>query len=254
MSLPLQPSDFPLKKSEGHKFASLTAYDYPVGRLLDETGLDFILVGDSLGMVVLGYPDTTQVTLKDMLHHTRAVSRGVSQTLLVSDLCAHSAETPEQAITSACRLLDAGAKAVKLEGGVEVAPIVQALRAEGIAVMGHIGMLPQRVREEGGYRIKGKTPQQAEQLIADAAALSEAGVFAIVLELVAAPIAEQISRQIPVPTIGIGSGRGCDGQILVTHDLVGQFPWFVPKFVQPKRDIACEIQGAVREFIGESRS
>lgn len=254
MSNLLPPSAFARKKSEGHKFATLTAYDYPLGRMLDELGLDFILVGDSLGMVVLGHPDTTLVTLDDMLHHTRAVTRGVKQTLVVSDLPAHSAETPEQAVASAKQLIAAGAGAVKHEGGIEAIPVVKALRAEGIDVLGHIGMLPQRVREEGGYRIKGKTPQQAEQLIEDACALSEAGVFGMVLELVSPPIAEQISRQIPVPTIGIGSGQGCDGQILVTYDLLGMFPWFKPKFVQPKLDLAGQIQGAVREFIVEARS
>ncbi len=252
MSL-LSPSDFRRKKSEGHKFATLTAYDYPLGRLLDEVGLDFILVGDSLGMVVLGHPDTTSVTIGDMVHHTKAVARGVSQTLVVSDLSAHSFDNPEQALANARRLIDAGAGAVKLEGGVEVAPIVKALRAEGIEVLGHIGMLPQQVKEEGGYRIKGKTPQQAEQLVEDAKALSEAGVFGMVLELVLPSVAEQISREIPVPTIGIGSGQGCDGQILVTYDLLGMFPWFTPKFVKPKLDLAGQIQGAVREFISEAR-
>jgi len=254
MSNLLPPAAFARKKSEGHKFATLTAYDYPLGRMLDELGLDFILVGDSLGMVVLGHPDTTLVTLDDMLHHTRAVTRGVKQTLVVSDLPAHSAETPEQAVASAKQLIAAGAGAVKHEGGIEAIPVVKALRAEGIDVLGHIGMLPQRVREEGGYRIKGKTPQQAEQLIEDACALSEAGVFGMVLELVSPPIAEQISHRIPVPTIGIGSGQGCDGQILVTYDLLGMFPWFKPKFVQPKLDLAGQIQGAVREFIVEARS
>jgi 3-methyl-2-oxobutanoate hydroxymethyltransferase len=253
MSL-LQPSDFRRKKSEGHKFATLTAYDYPLGRLLDEVGLDLILVGDSLGMVVLGHPDTTAVTIDDMVHHTKAVARGVTQTLVVADLSAHSFDNPQQALANARRLIDAGAGAVKLEGGVEVAPIVQALRTEGIEVLGHIGMLPQHVKEEGGYRIKGKTPQQAEQLIEDAKALSEAGVFGIVLELVLPPVAEQISREIPVPTIGIGSGQRCDGQILVTYDLLGMFPWFTPKFVKPKLNIASQIQDAVREFISEARS
>lgn len=254
MSYPLPPSDFSRRKSEGHKFATLTAYDYPMGRLLDELGLDLILVGDSLGMVILGHPDTTLVTLDDMIHHTQAVARGVKQTLLVADLSAHSAETPEQAVASAKRLIAAGAGAVKLEGGLDVIPAVKAIRSEGIDVLSHIGMLPQRVREEGGYRIKGKTPQQAEQLLEEACALSDAGVFGIVLELVTPPIAEQISRQIPVPTIGIGSGQGCDGQILVTYDLLGLFPWFTPKFVKPKLNLASQIQGAIREFIAEARS
>lgn len=240
-------------KAGGRKFAALTAYDYPMGRLLDSLGLDFLLVGDSLGMVVLGHPDTTSVTLEDMVHHTKAVARGVKETLLVADLAAHTADTPAQALESARRLRGAGAKAVKIEGGKEVLPAIEAILKEGIPVLGHIGMLPQQVREEGGYKVKGKTPQQAQQLVADAEALAQAGVFAIVLELVSPPLAAEISGKIPVPTIGIGSGVGCDGQILVTYDLLGMFPWFKPRFVTPKRDLAAEIQGAVREYVAELR-
>lgn len=224
-----------------------------MGRMLDELELDFLLVGDSMGMVVLGHPDTTSVTLDMMLHHTAAVARGVSKTLLVADLPAHTADTPAQALDSARRLVATGAQAVKLEGGREMVPAIQAILAEGIPVLGHIGMLPQKVREEGGYRIKGKTPQQAEQLLQDALALDEAGVFGIVLELVSAPVATEISQKIQSPTIGIGSGRGCDGQILVTHDLLGLFPWFTPRFVQPKANLAPQIQSAVREFVQEVR-
>lgn len=245
--------DFSTRKQAGEKFASLTAYDYPMGRLLDDAGLDFILVGDSLGMVVLGHPDTTHVTLGDMVHHTKAVGRGVSRTLLVSDLPIHSADRPEEALASARQLLEAGAKAVKLEGGREVASIISTLGSENIPVMGHIGMLPQRVREEGGYRIKGKTPEEAERLMSDALALAEAGVFSIVLELVYPPLARAITERIPVPTIGIGSGPDCDGQILVTYDLLGFFPWFKPRFVQPKADVATQVQSAVREYVQESK-
>ncbi|HRJ71032.1 MAG TPA: 3-methyl-2-oxobutanoate hydroxymethyltransferase [Terrimicrobiaceae bacterium] len=241
------------RKQNGWKFTSLTAYDYPMGRLLDAAGLDFLLVGDSLGMVVLGHPDTTQVTLEDMLHHTRAVARGVQQTLLIADLPAHSFDTSEQALASARRLIEAGAGGVKLEGGEEARPMIETLVAAGIPVLGHIGMLPQRVREEGGYRIKGKTPQQADQLLKDAAALDAAGVFAMVLELVSPPLASQISQAVAAPTIGIGSGTECDGQILVTHDLLGMFPWFTPRFVQPKVHLAPQIQQAVGEFINEIR-
>ena len=241
------------KKRNGWKFTSLTAYDYPMGRLLDSAGLDFLLVGDSLGMVVLGHPDTTLVTLDDMLHHTRAVARGVNQTLLVADLPANSSDTPEQALESAKRLIDAGAAGVKLEGGEDERPTIERIAAAGIPVLGHIGMLPQKVREEGGYRIKGKTPQQADQLLKDAAALDEAGVFAMVLELVSPPLARQISQTVAAPTIGIGSGPDCDGQILVTYDLLGMFPWFTPKFVQPKVQLAPQIQSAVGEFIHDVR-
>lgn len=242
------------KKRDGHKFASLTAYDYPVGRLLDEMGLDFLLVGDSLGMVVLGHRDTTEVTIDQIIHHTHAVSNGVTNTLLVADLPAHTADSPNDAVFHAKRLIDAGAKAVKLEGGQEKLAAIQAILAEGIPVLGHIGMLPQHVKEEGGYRIKGKTPQQAEQLMEDAKALDDAGVFGIVLELVLPPVAQEISQAILSPTIGIGSGTTCDGQILVSSDLLGMFPWFTPKFVKPKVHLAPQIQQAVREFIDETRA
>lgn len=247
-------SSFMERKARSWKFAALTAYDYPMGRLLDGLGLDFLLVGDSLGMVVLGHPDTTEVTLDDMVHHTRAVARGVSQTPLIADLPAHSTETEAIGVRSAQKLVEAGAKGVKAEGGRELLPVIKAILSEGIPVLGHIGMLPQRVKEEGGYRIKGKTPQQAGELMEDALALDEAGVFAMVLELVSPPVAESISQETRVPTIGIGSGSGCDGQILVTYDLLGMFPWFKPRFVQPKVDLAAQIQSAVAEFVKECRS
>jgi 3-methyl-2-oxobutanoate hydroxymethyltransferase len=241
------------RKAKSWKFAALTAYDYPMGRLLDPLGLDLVLVGDSLGMVVLGHPDTTEVTLEDMIHHTRAVARGVTETPLIADLPAHSTETEAIGVQSARKLMEAGAKGVKAEGGRELLPVIKAILGEGIPVLGHIGMLPQRVKEEGGYRIKGRTPQQADELMEDALALDGAGVFAIVLELVSPPVAESISQATRVPTIGIGSGSGCDGQILVTYDLLGMFPWFKPRFVQPKVDLAAQIQWAVTEFIQECR-
>ncbi len=245
---------FKNRKESGHKFAALTAYDYPMGRLLDDLDLDFLLVGDSLGMVVLGHPDTTQVTLEDMVHHTRAVARGVTKTLLISDLPAHTADSVDSAVVSARRLIEAGARGVKLEGGEDILPAVNAILAEGIPVLGHIGMLPQKVKEEGGYRIKGKTPQQADQLLADARALDKAGVFGMVLELVSPPLAQTISQAVRTPTFGIGSGRDCDGQILVTYDLLGMFPWFTPRFVQPKVHLAAQIQSAVSEFVTEARA
>lgn len=247
-------SEFRSLKKNGHKYVALTAYDYPMGRLLDEAGLDFLLVGDSLGMVILGHPDTTSVTLQDMTHHTAAVARGVSKTLVVADLPAHTADTPEAAMASARQLIGVGAKAVKLEGGREMLPAIQALLAAGIPVLSHIGMLPQRVREEGGYRMKGKTPQQADEILQDALALDDAGVFGMVLELVSPPLAAEISRKVLAPTIGIGSGQGCDGQILVTYDLLGLFPWFTPRFVQPKASLAPQILSAVGEFIRDVRN
>lgn len=246
-------SHYILDKQKGHKFATLTAYDYPMGRLLDEVGLDLILVGDSLGMVVMGHSDTTHVTLEDMLHHTAAVARGVQQTLLIADLPIHSVDTPEAAVQNARRLIEVGARGVKLEGGQEFAPQMKAIVDADIPLLGHIGMLPQRVKEEGGYRIKGKTAQQAEQLLADAQAVESAGAFGVVLELVSPPLAREISEKIRIPTIGIGSGPDCDGQILVTYDLLGLSPWFKPRFVQPKLDLATQIQSAVREYISDTR-
>ncbi len=240
-------------KAAGQKISSLTAYDYPTARLLDECGLDFLLVGDSLGMVVLGYPDTTSVTMEHMAHHTSAVARAAQQTWVVADMPFGSYATSANAVNNAIRLSEAGADAVKLEGGLECLPIVQTVLAAGVPVVGHLGMLPQRVREEGGYRIKGKSESEADALIASAKALDEAGVSAIVLELVHRPLAEEISRVVKVPTIGIGSGTGCDGQILVLHDVVGLFPWFRPKFAEQRADIAAEIQRAARAFVAGVR-
>lgn len=241
-------------KLAGRKIASLTAYDYPMAKLLDDADLDFILVGDSLGMVVLGYPDTTSVRMDDMLHHTRAVARGATRTWIVSDLPAASYPSPEAAVENSARLIEAGADAVKIEGGRECLRSVQAIRATGIPVVGHLGMLPQRVLEEGGYHIKGRSDQQAESLIADAIALDEAGVSAVVLELVHPPVAEKISRTVQIPTIGIGSGKMCDGQILVLHDVIGLFPWFRPSFATPRADLASEVSRCAAEFVEATRS
>ncbi|HVI83637.1 MAG TPA: 3-methyl-2-oxobutanoate hydroxymethyltransferase [Chthoniobacterales bacterium] len=236
-------------KSRGEKVTALTAYDYPTGRLLDESGIDIILVGDSLGMVVLGYEDTTQVTLKEMLHHTRAVARGVKQALVVGDMPIHTFDTPDGAVATAKRFVEAGAQAVKLEGGMSHVVQIEAITRAGIPYMAHIGMLPQQVREQGGYKVKGKTQAEAEALIADARAVEKAGAFSVVLEIVWPEIAKQITNAIGIPTIGIGSGEHCDGQILVTHDLIGLFPWFTPKFVSPEARVADEIRKAARAFI-----
>ena len=208
-----------------------------------------ILVGDSVGMVVLGYPDTTEVTLAEIIHHLGAVARAKTSALVVADLSYHTYDTPKAAVASARQLMAAGAEAVKLEGGLEVVPEIRALIAAGIPVMGHIGMLPQSVKEEGGYKIKGKSDPEKERLLADALAIQAAGVFAIVVELVKPDFAGELSAQLTVPTIGIGSGPDCDGQILVTHDLVGAFPWFRPKFAVAKADVASAIRTAAEEFI-----
>jgi 3-methyl-2-oxobutanoate hydroxymethyltransferase len=236
-------------KERGEKIAMLTAYDYPAARLLDECGVDILLVGDSLGMVVLGYPDTTLVTMDEMLHHTRAVTRGAQRAPILSDLPIGTCDTPALAVENARRLIDAGAHAVKLEGGATHAPQVAALVAAGIPAMAHIGMMPQRVRIEGGYRIKGKTPEEADGLLADAHAAEEAGAFGLLLELVQPDTARRITESVRIPTIGIGSGLACDGQVLVTPDLIGAFPWFTPKFVKPRADVAGAIREAVTGYL-----
>lgn len=241
-------------KESGRKIACLTAYDYPMAKLLDDVGLDFLLVGDSLGMVVLGYPDTTTVKMEDMLHHTRAVARGATKTWIVADLPAGSYPSPEAAVENSAFLLEAGADAVKIEGGRECLRIVLAIREAGIPVVGHLGMLPQRLREEGGYHIKGRSDEESGGLIADAVALDEAGVSAVVLELVHPPLAEKISRCVKIPTIGIGSGAACDGQILVLHDVVGLFPWFRPRFAKVRADLAAEVTRSALEFVAATRS
>ena len=235
--------DFRERKRRGERITSLTAYDYPTARLLDESGIDIILVGDSVGMVVLGYGDTTEVTLAEMIHHTKAAARGVKRALLVADLPIHTYDGPAQAVASARALMAAGAQAVKLEGGVSHVPQIEAVVADGIPVMGHIGMLPQSVREEGGYKVKGRTQAEAAALVRDGLAVEKAGAFAVVLEIVNPEAARQITKALAIPTIGIGSGEHCDGQILVTHDLIGLFPWFTPKFVSPEARVA-ERQGA----------
>jgi 3-methyl-2-oxobutanoate hydroxymethyltransferase len=246
--------DFREMKRRGERITALTAYDYPTARLLDESGIDIILVGDSLGMVVLGYEDTTRVTLEEMLHHTRAVARGVKQALLVADMPIHTYDTPEQALGTARQFVDAGAQAVKLEGGASRMGQIEAITQAGIPFMAHVGMLPQSVREEGGYKVKGRTQSEAEALIADARAVEKAGAFSVVLEIVVPDIAKQITKAIGIPTIGIGSGEHCDGQILVTHDLIGLFPWFTPKFVSPEVRVGEEIRRAARGFIEQTRA
>lgn len=242
------------KKREHEPLAVLTAYDYPMARLLDESGVDLILVGDSVGMVVLGFPDTTHVTMEHMLHHTAAVRRGVQRAPVISDLPFGAYATPEAALENGRRLIEAGADAVKLEGGISHCLQVDALVAAGIPVFGHIGMLPQSVLAEGGYRIKGKTPQDADLLLADALALENAGVRGMILELVQRDTATRITRSTRVPTIGIGSGAGCDGQVLVTPDLIGYFPWFTPKFVTPKANVAAAIREAAAGFVREVKA
>lgn len=245
------PDEIRSAKIRGEKISALTAYDYPMGRLLDESGVDLILVGDSVGMVVLGHPDTVDVTMEEMLHHTRAVARGVSRAMLVADLPAQSYRTPEEAVANGQRLVEAGAQAVKLEGGMAMRGQIAELTAAGVPVVAHLGMLPQSVREEGGYRIKGRSEEEARVLLEDGHAVQDAGAFAVVLEIIAPATARRLTAALTIPTIGIGSGPDCDGQILVTYDLIGLFPWFQPKFVSPKAQVAGSIREAVAGYIAE---
>lgn len=233
------------------RIAALTAYDFPMTRLLDEAGVPFLLVGDSLGMVVLGYPDTTHVTMPEMEHHVRAAARVRPNALLAADLPYKSYETVGDAVRNAKALVAAGAEAIKAEGGRQIQSQVKAIVEAGIPFCGHLGMLPQSVKEEGGYKIKGRLDREREALFEDAQILAEAGAFAIVLELVTPPVAAELTRRISIPTIGIGSGPDCDGQILVTFDLLGTFPWFTPKFVKPKMNGAALMKAAVSEWKAE---
>jgi 3-methyl-2-oxobutanoate hydroxymethyltransferase len=239
----------------GTPIAALTAYDYPMARLLDEAGIDVLLVGDSLGMVVLGFPDTTHVTLDHMLHHVSAVARAEPRALVICDMPIHSYRTASEALETARKLTAAGAEAVKLEGGVRQVEKVEAIVADGIPVIGHLGMLPQRVIEEGGYKKKGKTIEQAAALMDGAQALVQAGVSLIVFESIVPAVARDLTNALPVPTIGIGCGSGtCDGEIAVVTDMLGSFPWFVPPFASPLADVAGQTLAATRHYIERIQS
>lgn len=231
--------------------SSITAYDYPSARIADEAGIQLLLVGDSLGMVVAGNPDTTTVTLDQMAYHTAMVSRGAKRAIIVSDLPIHTYRTPDETVTSARVLVEAGAHAVKLEGGLGQIAKVEALTDAGIPMMAHIGMLPQRVVEEGGYKKKGKTGDQAARLIESARALEKAGAFAIVLESVVPSVSKKITEALAMPTIGIGSGDDCSGQIRVLHDVIGAYPWFVPPFAKVYADVAGEMRKAIETYCQE---
>ena len=239
------------KKERGEPITMLTAYDYPTALALDQAGMDCILVGDSLGMVVLGYENTLPVTMEDMLHHCRAVSRGAKAALLIGDMPFMSYQASvEEAVRNAGRFLqNGGMDAIKLEGGHERVGAIKAIVAAGIPVMGHLGLTPQSVNQLGGFRPQGKTALTAKRLLEDAFLLEEAGCFGIVLESVPARLAGLISGKLSIPTIGIGAGAGCDGQVLVTHDLLGLFERFTPKFVKKYADLHTEMQRAFAEYI-----
>ena len=239
------------KKERGEIITMLTAYDYPTALAMDKAGVDSILVGDSLAMVVLGYENTLPVTMEEMLHHCRAVARGAKTALLIGDMPFMSYQVSiEEAVRNAGRFLaQGGMDAVKLEGGRERADAVRAIIGAGIPVMGHIGLTPQSVHQLGGFRAQGKTASAAKRLIEDALILEEAGCFSVVLESVPARLAELISKKISIPTIGIGAGNGCDGQVLVTHDLLGLFDRFTPKFVKKYANFHSEMQRAFADYI-----
>jgi 3-methyl-2-oxobutanoate hydroxymethyltransferase len=230
------------------RIAALTAYDFAMAKLLDATGVPLLLVGDSLGMVILGYPDTTCVTMAEMEHHVRSAARAKPQALLAADLPFESCGTVAVAVENARRLVSAGAEAVKAEGGRSILPQVRTIIAAGIPFIGHLGMLPQNAVAEGGYHIKGKSATERSDLLADAAALAEAGAFAIVLELVTPPVAREITSSISIPTLGIGSGADCDGEILVTTDLLGTSPDYIPRHVKKHWNFAEQMRAAVVEW------
>ncbi len=232
--------------------SQLTAYDYPTARMLDEAGIDMLLVGDSLGMMVLGFPDTTQVTLEHMLHHGECVARATRNALVILDMPIHTFDTPEEAVANARKLMSTGVDAVKLEGGCSKEAEIRAIVQAGIPVQAHIGLLPQKVKEEGGYHMKGKTDAEAEALMADLQAVVRAGAFSVVIECTRHSVAAELTKASPIPTIGIGSGHGtCHGEVCVFHDLVGGFPWFIPGFVTPKANIAADIIRGVSEWRDE---
>ncbi|HEY41900.1 MAG TPA: 3-methyl-2-oxobutanoate hydroxymethyltransferase [Dehalococcoidia bacterium] len=243
-------------KQNGEKIVMLTAYDYTTAKLVDRVGVPLILVGDSLGMVVLGYENTIPVTMEVMLHHTRAVVRGTEQALVVGDMPFMTYHvTVEDALRNAARFIqEGGCQAVKLEGGVTVAEKARRIVECGIPVMGHIGLTPQSINQFGGHRAQGKTPEAAVRILEDAKALEQAGVFSIVLETVPAPLAGLITQKVSVPTIGIGAGPQCDGQVQVINDLLGSFTDFVPRHAKQYARLADIITGAVTEYYNEVRA
>jgi 3-methyl-2-oxobutanoate hydroxymethyltransferase len=230
----ITPVDVQAMKREGKRIAMLTAYDYPMALLEDRAGIEIILVGDSLGMTVLGYENTVPVTMEEMIHHTKAVTRGAKYALIIGDMPFMSYNSCErEAIVNAGRFMkEGGADAVKLEGGASVKETVRAIVKAGIPVMGHIGLTPQTISMLGGFRVQGKDAQAAQKIIDDALSLEEAGAFSVLLEAVPAPIARRVTERLSVPTIGIGAGVHCDGQVLVVHDMLGLFDRFTPKFAK----------------------
>jgi len=254
-SRPVTIMDLKHMKVQGRKITVLTAYDYPMARMVDQAGIDVVLVGDSLGMVVLGYDSTVPVTMDEMIHHCKAVRRGVRRAFLVGDMPYLSYQvTEEEAVRNAGRFIkEAGCQGVKLEGGAETAPTVERLVHAGIPVMGHIGLTPQTATALGGYKVQGRDMESARRLVDGARALVSAGVFALVMECVPTVLARAITETVSVPTIGIGAGPHCDGQVLVVNDILGLFDRFVPSFVQRYATLAPQIMEALARYAEEVR-
>lgn len=252
----LTPKDIQLKKTHAEKITMLTAYDYSMAAMIDKAGIDIVLVGDSLGNVVLGLDSTVPVTMDDMLHHCKAVSRGVGRALLVGDMPFMSYQVSrEKAVENAGRFLkEAGCHAVKLEGGKNMAKVIECIVRAGIPVMGHAGLTPQTATALGGYKVQGKDRESAEQLVADAEAVEAAGAFAIVLECVPSTLAAEITERLSIPVIGIGAGPDCDGQVLVTNDMLGMFGRFKPRFVREYAQLAPIIESALSAFIADVKN
>lgn len=253
---PVRIPDLSIMKRRGEKIAMITAYDHPTARFLDEAGFDILLVGDSLGMVVLGYDSTLPVTMDEMLHHTRAVTRGTRHALVVGDMPFLSYQVSvEEAVRNAGRFVkEAGAQAVKVEGGGSRAAAIRAIREAEIPVMGHVGLTPQAVHRMGGFKVQGKDLSAAREVLEDALAVEEAGAFSIVLEGIPAELAARITERLRIPTLGIGAGANCDGQVLVVHDLLGLSGAEVPRFVRRYASLGPSIREACVRFIGDVRS
>lgn len=244
---------FQTAKEEGRKISMLTAYDYSTAKLMDEAGIDAILVGDSLGNTILGYEDTVSVTMEDMIHHGAAVARGTSKTMVIVDMPFMSYQTNEyDALVNAGRLMKEGrAGAVKLEGGKSVCPQIKAITSAGIPVMAHLGLTPQSINAFGGNRVQGKSEEAAKKIIEDALAVQEAGAFAVVLECIPAKLATLVTEKLAIPTIGIGAGNGCDGQVLVYQDMLGMFSDYIPKFAKKFADVGTVMKNAFADYIKE---
>jgi len=248
--------DIQKMKHDGEKISVLTAYDYPFAKLLDAAGIDILLVGDTVGVVVNGHDTTLPVTLEEMIYHTRAVVRGASSALVVADLpfLSYQVDLRDARLNAGRLVKEGGAQAVKLEGGMHVAGTIQAIVDMDIPVVGHIGLTPQSIHRMGGYRVQGRREEQARQLLADARAVEKAGAFALVLEGIPAPLASEITASLSIPTIGIGAGLDCDGQVLVLHDILGLCDQFSPKFVKHYADVSTIVTAAATEYIEDVKN